>query len=202
MLSNDMLSSLHEQLDICIAELDASELTNTLLPAAKKIAPNQNSWTETAAVMNVPVKSKKRRAHADPYAGGEQSGKRARNDARQPPKKSLPFESPQLLLMQSTAKSIPLGPPPIVSNADIPRAISMFSQQHSHIVPSNATLPTSTFASSSFIPAVFDPKLVDIRDTRHLYSLRRLELNALCRLHGVSAGGTNEDIITRLQNEQ
>ena len=53
------------------------------LPIIKQIAPNQHSWLETAAIMNVPVKSKKRK-NIDPYGRGKQSGKKARTDARQP----------------------------------------------------------------------------------------------------------------------
>lgn len=56
----------------------------TALPPAKKIAPNQHSWTETALVMGVPSKATKasKRKNTDPYGGGEQSGKRAKPDAR------------------------------------------------------------------------------------------------------------------------
>jgi len=52
------------------------------LPIIKQIAPNQHSWPETAAVMNVPVKSKKRK-NIDPYGGGEQSGRKEHIDAWQ-----------------------------------------------------------------------------------------------------------------------
>ncbi len=51
------------------------------LPHTKKIPPNKCLWTETVSVMNVPVKSK-RKKHTDPYCCGEQSGKWARTDAR------------------------------------------------------------------------------------------------------------------------
>ncbi|KAJ7017601.1 hypothetical protein C8F04DRAFT_883085, partial [Mycena alexandri] len=53
----------------------------SILPAKVKVAPNQHSWSETRAVMGVPVKSHKRK-HLDPYAGNERSGKKAKADAR------------------------------------------------------------------------------------------------------------------------
>lgn len=69
-----------------------------VLPPKKKIAPNQHSWSETAAVMGVPVKSKKRK-HLDPYSGGERAGKKAKNDAR------APLETLKCVLHYSTFRS-------------------------------------------------------------------------------------------------
>jgi hypothetical protein len=51
------------------------------LPKQVRVAPNQRSWPETAAVMGVKPK-KKRKTHADPYAGGQRSGKKAKPDAK------------------------------------------------------------------------------------------------------------------------
>ena len=72
------------------------------LPDKDNIAPNQKTWTETAARMGVKgapkrkrlpeergltercigaTKGKRRRVHSDPYARGERSGKRAKPDA-------------------------------------------------------------------------------------------------------------------------
>ncbi|KAF8056883.1 hypothetical protein FPV67DRAFT_1364408, partial [Lyophyllum atratum] len=76
------LLDLQDLVNCANQHLDSSDLAT--LPPKKKIAPNQNSWTETAAVMNVAVKSKRKR-NTDPYAGGEQSGKRAKPDARTAP---------------------------------------------------------------------------------------------------------------------
>ncbi|KAF8170158.1 hypothetical protein BJ912DRAFT_827015, partial [Pholiota molesta] len=76
--AEESLDVLHQHVKDIRRELGMETLS---LPQTQNIAPNQNSWTETAAVMNVPVKSK-RKKHTDPYAGGEQSGKRARKDAR------------------------------------------------------------------------------------------------------------------------
>jgi hypothetical protein len=55
-----------------------------VLPKQVKVAPNQNSRTETAGVMVAKVKSKRKRQHTDAYSGGERSGKKAREDARVP----------------------------------------------------------------------------------------------------------------------
>jgi hypothetical protein len=45
------------------------------------IPPNQRSWPKTATVMSAQPKTK-RRKHVDPYSRGEQSGKKAKADAR------------------------------------------------------------------------------------------------------------------------
>ena len=51
------------------------------LPKTVVVAPNQHSWPETATVMNARPKTKHKR-HADPYGGGERSGKKAKPDTR------------------------------------------------------------------------------------------------------------------------
>ena len=45
------------------------------------VAPNQHTWPETAAVMHARPKTKNKR-NADPYGGGERSGKKAKPDTR------------------------------------------------------------------------------------------------------------------------
>ena len=72
------LTDLHHHVDLLLTEI---QVEKPVLPNVKKVAPNQNSWTETAAVMNAAVKSK-RKKNTDPYGGGERSGKKARPDAR------------------------------------------------------------------------------------------------------------------------
>ena len=74
---SESLTDLHRHVDVLFAELQTQ---NLILPTAKKVAPNQNTWTEMAAVMNVAVKSK-RKKNTDQYGGGEHSGKKARPDA-------------------------------------------------------------------------------------------------------------------------
>jgi hypothetical protein len=68
------LQHLEPALDLAISEIPT-------LPKANKLPPYQNSWTETAAVMGAKRKIK-RKVHEDPYSGGQQSGKKAKADAR------------------------------------------------------------------------------------------------------------------------
>ena len=96
------LEELYNHLGTVMDNLSASD--NVVLSSKKKIGPNQHSWMETASVMNVRVKSK-RKIHTDPYGGGERSGKKAKPDARsapttiitqtQPPVASQPFATSQ-----------------------------------------------------------------------------------------------------------
>jgi hypothetical protein len=72
---------------LCELETLLDHLLCTTTPAqvllkAKKVAPNQKSWPETAQVMGVKVKMKRASAHTDPYSAGERSGKKAKVDAR------------------------------------------------------------------------------------------------------------------------
>ncbi|KAK7013804.1 hypothetical protein R3P38DRAFT_3362725 [Favolaschia claudopus] len=53
-----------------------------ILPRRVKVAPNRGTWNDTAEVMGVKKKGAKKRKHLDAYAGGQASGKSARNDAR------------------------------------------------------------------------------------------------------------------------
>ncbi|KAL0058830.1 hypothetical protein AAF712_014481 [Marasmius tenuissimus] len=145
-----------------------SQLNNmdSLLPHEKKIAPNQHSWPETRDVMNVPVKSKRKSAHSDPYAGGERSGKKAKKDAR----------GSQTLTV----------PPPAVSP------------------PAPTLIPTPAASSGSVLTQTLiplDPAQFNLSDTQMLSSLRRQELNILCRYYGVKCKGTNEDLIAQLQGK-
>jgi hypothetical protein len=75
----DALLALEADLDLALAD------HANLLPKPVKIAPNQHSWTETAAVMGARPKTK-RKQHEDPYGAGERSGKKAKPDARAPKK--------------------------------------------------------------------------------------------------------------------
>jgi hypothetical protein len=70
------LRALHEALQNATPDFESP----AKLPI-KRIPPNQHSWPETASVMGVRIKTK-RKNHVDPYSGGEQSGKKARADAR------------------------------------------------------------------------------------------------------------------------
>lgn len=84
------LSPLHHmsdplrQLDNLLDLLLAGSVQPQVLPKRKKVAPNQHSWSETASVMGANTKTKRKRAHTDPYSGGQGSGKKAKTDARAP----------------------------------------------------------------------------------------------------------------------
>jgi hypothetical protein len=77
---SETLHDLNAQLDNMLSYFRTTR--HSILPPKKKIAPNQHSWTETAQVMGVAVKSKRKITHTDPYSGGERSGKKAKPDAR------------------------------------------------------------------------------------------------------------------------
>lgn len=78
-LTNNLL-----QLNSLLNTILASFPWPTVLPKVKKIAPNQHSWPETKLVMGTHIKMKCKSQHTDPYSGGEQYGKKAKADARQP----------------------------------------------------------------------------------------------------------------------
>lgn len=189
---HDALEDLEQELDAALSAIQP----RSMLPPKKKIAPNQHSWTETAAVMGVAVKSK-RKAHTDPYGGGERPGKKAKPDARQP----------------YTLTQAAQVPPPQPS-VPTPSAISVATPTISALspsAPSRATLPVqlpllepSTSApTQGQVPAlvpVFDEAHFDLTDTSKLQCLKRQFLNKLCKFHKVKANGTNEDVISRLQS--
>ncbi|KAJ3523685.1 hypothetical protein NMY22_g11333 [Coprinellus aureogranulatus] len=76
-LDTDKVTTLHDTITSFSNRLPSG----SVLPPAKRVAPNQHSWPETAAVMGTQVKGKKRTTHTDAYSGGERSGKRAKEDA-------------------------------------------------------------------------------------------------------------------------
>ena len=69
------------QLTPALFDLEAGLDWALPLPKKVPVAPNQHSWPETAAVMGVRLKTK-RKMHMDPYSGGERSGKKAKPDTR------------------------------------------------------------------------------------------------------------------------
>jgi hypothetical protein len=100
-------TTLHET----IASFSRRLPTEALLPRAKHVAPNQHSWPETAAVMGVGVKGKKRTVHTDPYSGGERSGKRAKEDALGRPGPTNTNTPPQpSQIMPASSSAIPFSP--------------------------------------------------------------------------------------------
>ena len=170
---SDALGDLDSHLDDILGKLHAHD--KSLLPPKKKIAPNQNTWTETAAVMNIPIKTK-RKIHSDPYSGGERSGKKAKPDARS---------------SQPT-------PPPVAQGA--PSHAQGLAQQTRQMIAAPLIHPLAQspiFAAA--LPPSLHPASFDLRNTFALKSLKRQQLNELCRHYMVSAGGTNESVIARLR---
>ena len=150
-----------------------------ILTSVWKVAPNQHSWPETRAVMNVSVKSKKR-MNEDPYGGGEKSGKKAKKDAREP--KDL------------IGRAIP-APVPTTSQVSQPPTSGPIKVQANPVDMPIAAL--TQFPPQSI--NLRDPSL--LRDTAKLRALKRHpHLNDLARIYHVSAGGSNEAVIARLQN--
>ncbi|KAJ7436515.1 hypothetical protein B0H11DRAFT_1754820 [Mycena galericulata] len=102
---NDSLLVLKHAVDTVLDETSFADVE--VLPARKKVAPNQGSdWRSTQQVMGAPVKSKRKPKHTDPYSGGEQSGRKGQPDARQP---LLP---PTITLPPQPTQPIPPSPQP------------------------------------------------------------------------------------------
>lgn len=80
--STESVKALHSQLDTVLGQLKSSN--DLRLPQPVQIAPNLHSWTETAHVMGVPVKSKRKLTHTDAYSGGTRSGHKSHKDAQLP----------------------------------------------------------------------------------------------------------------------
>ncbi|KAJ7757388.1 hypothetical protein DFH07DRAFT_958746 [Mycena maculata] len=107
---NDSLMVLKHAVDTVLDETSFADVE--VLPARKKLAPNQGSdWRSTQEVMGAPVKSKRKPKHTNPYSGGEQSGRKGQPDARQP----LP--PPTIPLPPQPTQPIP---PPAPSHSTIP----------------------------------------------------------------------------------
>jgi hypothetical protein len=219
------LEELYNHLGTVMDNVGASD--NVVLPSKKKIRPNQHSWTETASVMNVRVKSK-RKIHIDPYGGGERSGKKAKPDARSAPTIITQLTQPPVASQPSTTSQPP------VTSVCIPEAltsVSLDTQQLPSPVPDLnpasitcapksiamaflTDIPSLTSAAPSLhmlagpsrafnvIPSgqTFCPVTFDLHNAFSLNMLKRPQLNQLYKHHGVAAGGTNEALIARLQS--
>ncbi|KAN0130640.1 hypothetical protein V8E53_011533 [Lactarius tabidus] len=160
-----------------------------LLPEKERIAPNQHSWTETAQRMGVKrikkrrgkvdsaltaehigeINRKRTRENEDPYGAGEQSGKRAKQDARSvaansraratverrptsplPPPSSLP---PRLLSRVPEPHPIPLSQPIQRSANPIPPPASFPPASLPASLPPPASFPASFPPPASLPPA-------------------------------------------------
>jgi hypothetical protein len=171
----------------------------SILPAKIKIAPNQHSWPETQAVMGVPVKSKKRK-HLDPYGGNEQSGKKAKPDARDGP---------------STATDAPPGTAPTLDNVIVnppsTEGVSPYYRTRPNVsalaqaaTPASVLPPPALPLDKAFHkarqpPATFDPVTFNIGDERALAGLNNKQLKALCEKYGVDTARANAEMVSSLR---
>jgi hypothetical protein len=158
--------------------LSATDACEGSLPEKENIGPHQRSWPETAARMGVKRGNKsrgtgkvdsaltaqhigepnrKRAADSDPYGAGEQSGKRAKPDARSAaanararaaaePKAEPPFtQLPPPTLPLST----PLPPPTLPPSTPLPPPTPL---------PASLPLPTPLHASHPpYSPYTYNP---------------------------------------------
>lgn len=165
------------QMALSVENLRKAKLAEEMLPPRQEIAPNQHSWPETAVVMGVPVKGK-RKVITDPYSGGEKSGKKAKKDARGPSLQVPPIPAPT-------------EPPVIPTSYSFSNALPFIR---------NAPFFTTTLSSPGLPADDFNPSLVNPQDGVYLSTLKRPQLNKLCYYHNIPAAGKNSDIISALQN--
>ena len=141
------------------------------LPEQEQIAPNQHSWTETAQRMGVKrgkkrhgkvdsaltaehigeINRKRNREDEDPYGAGEQSGKRAKQDARSAGANSR----------ARATEPRPMGPLPPPSSLP-PRLPSRAPELHKpHPLPLSqpALQPAGSFLPSASLPPASLPSL-------------------------------------------
>jgi hypothetical protein len=174
--------------------LSASD--NVVLPSKKKIGPNQHSWTETASVMNVRVKSK-RKIHTDPYGGGERSGKKAKPDARSAPTIFTQTQPPVASQPSATSQ-------PPVTSVCIPGAstsVSLDTQQLPSPVPD--LNPASITRTSKSIAMAFStdiPSLTSAAPSLHMLAGPSRAFNAIPMAVESSSGQTFCPVTFDLRN--
>lgn len=206
----------HCHLTAFLAEIDAHlSLDSIELPQKLLVAPNQHTWTKIAPLMHFQIKRKKRK-HTDPYAGGEQSGKKARSDAcHGPPSLSI---QPQMTAPESigTLQMLTHG----TQSEHMPLLSSALSQV---VLPTNNCIPgpslhpilpieraqTSSFpvnlkinttTGTPFSEPEFNPATVDLNNTAYLKTLKQNKLlNKLCAHYNVPVISTNIELFKELQ---
>ncbi|KAJ6556896.1 hypothetical protein B0H10DRAFT_1967550 [Mycena sp. CBHHK59/15] len=180
----------------------ASQILSILLgqlPPLRAILPSKNiSWPQTAAVMGVPVKSKKHKDYG-PYGGGEPSRKKARLDARGPLEPSLLDNKP--VATQTAVQLLPMLPIPSEPSYYCPRAYT------APLLPAPPT-DTSPLPSPSTRPAArastsrpsFDVETFDLRVAKDddLSSLNANQLRALCAKYNVELTRGNDVMVSHL----
>ncbi|KAJ7590266.1 hypothetical protein C8J56DRAFT_1048429 [Mycena floridula] len=181
-----MMSTLSENLTAVLEELS---VPSGILPARRKVAPNEGSgWNKTASLMGAPlkgvrVKTAPQSKYPDPHSGKAASGTLAKADAKKGP--------------LGTSATIP-NIPPMPNPTPFPFTFT------APFLSSGFNPPTIDFGQKvsyiSSTPPDFNAATFDLRDTAALKSLlRHVGLRALCRHYGVKEKGSNYDIIEELQ---
>ncbi|PPR02766.1 hypothetical protein CVT24_002240 [Panaeolus cyanescens] len=178
-------------------------ITDTdILPSKKTIAPNQGSWSETASVMGVKPKAK-RKVHTDAYAGGERAGKRAKKDALTAPLEPQPLPQTTLPAQSSTSPSNSI-PPTMLDKPALAVSTSLY-QNRAPLAAAAPSQPLFIPSDVSFLSRIqsdtftFDPATFDLGNSQALCNLKRLQLDKLCTFYNVRANGpTNIEKIASL----
>ncbi|KAK6977264.1 hypothetical protein R3P38DRAFT_3237382 [Favolaschia claudopus] len=193
-----------------LVELDATQQTsihhathilNTLsadlapafapLPAKTKIPSNKKYlWSETAAIMGAPVKSKKRRLEHDPYSGNAQSGKKAKADAREALLAVPPPSSARSVL--GDIANLPISEAPLASSSGSyyrPR-----SHSGSDELPPLPVQPLSSTTTRKAVAIEFDLDTFDLGDKEALLGLGQTQPRPLCKKYNVDTARANADM--------
>jgi hypothetical protein len=179
------ISGATEALDIL--DSDLTPLVAILPRQKARIPPNQHSWPETRAVMNIPVKSKKRKDYG-PYGGNERSGKRAKPDAREP---SIPEDPP--------SSSISTPGVPEQENDTQPSYYRLHPNAPAPGMPPPALHSLSTTKSHG-APVAFDVDTFDLSDNKTLARLNNRELRSVCAKHDIETARSNDDMVKNIQD--
>ncbi|KAJ7484185.1 hypothetical protein FB451DRAFT_1435306 [Mycena latifolia] len=160
------------------------------LPRKLKVAPNQhNNWSNTQALMGVPVKSKAvKRKDRDPYGGNEHSGKKAKSDARDGPSSNGPLESQQVPMASASPPSTEGGASYYRLHASMPM-----------VIETSSSTPLLPLISNKRPTASFDPNTFDLSDEMALSELNHTQLRALCAKYDVDTTRASVGMDTNLR---
>lgn len=152
--------------DELLRQTSAGGRFESALPPALKLPPNKLTRTETAEAYGLPSVKTRKRKHLDPYAGGEQSGKLAKPDAKKKkserePKKSENLKTQEPVHHQVASTSTSIVPPPTslprayASSAPfypdaVTQSLSYYPQAPSITVPAHySQYPSNYYASGA-----------------------------------------------------
>ncbi|SJL09304.1 uncharacterized protein ARMOST_12681 [Armillaria ostoyae] len=171
---------------------ETSEITTptsslSIIPSKKaKIASNQHSWTEMAAVMGVPVKGKRKKKYDEPYAGGERSGKKAKPDAREKLFVLITNTQPEPASAQKHQVSLPSTQQRNLTWVSVMESCKegeITASIDPALFPPTTTLESST-CSAEGLSDDFQVKNFNIHDLDALMDLSHARLSALCQHYG------------------